>query len=106
LEPIMGISSRRTVRCTLCGGGLSIRWGPMVHPADLLCDPCLRAEWRAPATEAALEARCAQNGVIGMGHAELAAVIARKVGQLRESVPTADELEALLAARARDPFEA
>jgi hypothetical protein len=96
-------TSLRPMSCTVCRGTFTMFSGQMVHPADVVCDDCVRALWEQIAREGAesVEAGLAGRLEMRMGFAPevLAAQIARRVGDLREMLGTRAELEQALERR-------
>ncbi|MFZ5480676.1 MAG: hypothetical protein ACOZNI_28195 [Myxococcota bacterium] len=101
----MGWAALRTMVCTACRAHFPMFAGEMVHPADQLCDPCVRELWErlgregAESVEAGLAARIQSR--MGMAPEVLAAQIARRVQDLREMVPSRAELDLALEKRRR-----
>jgi hypothetical protein len=99
----MSWSAVRQMSCTVCKTSFGMYSGEMVHPADILCDECVRALWDQLAregeesVEAGLAARLEMR--MGFGPDILASQITRRVNDLREMVATRAELEVALQKR-------
>ncbi len=99
----MGFATRREVSCTLCSTGFGLRWGPMVHPADVLCDACITRLWElqpegTEAVERFVQPQLTQP-LMTMPVTDLLGGITERTERLREIVTTRAELEAMLLAR-------
>lgn len=98
----MGFATRRDLSCTLCSSSFRLRWGPMIHPADVLCDACITRLWELqPEGAAAVEGfvQPQLTTLMTMPVTDLLGAITERAERLREIVTTRAELEAMLLAR-------
>lgn len=93
----------REMSCTLCGQTFILRSGEMVHPADLLCDACIRDLYERLDREGAesVEHSLTPRSRYGLSPEVIAAQIVRRVQDLKDMVSTRVELEEALAHRRR-----
>lgn len=99
----MAWAALREMSCTLCGANFMIRSGEMVHPADLVCDACIRSLWDQLDREGAesVESSLTPRSRYGIGGPQLSAQIVRRVIDLKDLVGTRQELEVALEHRRR-----
>jgi hypothetical protein len=97
----MGWASVRQIGCTLCGESFSMRSGEMVHPADTVCDGCIRTLWERLGREGAesVEASLSPRPRYGIAAEALASQIVRRLQDLQEMVKDRAELETALQMR-------
>ncbi|MDP2314311.1 MAG: hypothetical protein Q8P41_15520 [Pseudomonadota bacterium] len=93
----------KQMSCTLCGASFPLVSGAMVHPADVLCAPCVLSLYDRLPTEplAALGAWCEARlkPRMGMMPPTLAQAIVDRLERLPDVVQSRAELEAMLARR-------
>lgn len=99
----MAWAALREMSCTLCGISFVIRSGEMVHPADLVCDGCIRSLWDRLDREGAesVEATLAPRPRYGLAPEVIAGQIVRRVIDLKDLVGSRAELELALEHRRR-----
>lgn len=94
-------SNTRDRTCTLCSASFRIHGPDMLHPADILCDPCIIMLWGSTQDGPTMEKAC--TGRIsadqGLDPAMVASAIVRRVHELRHVARSSDELEQVLASR-------
>lgn len=97
----MSWAALREMSCTLCGSAFVMRSGEMVHPADQVCDPCIRTLWDRLDREGAesVQVSLTPRSRYGLGPDVIAAAIVRRVVDLKDLVASRAELEVALAHR-------
>lgn len=101
----MSWAQLRPVKCSLCGARFKMLWGEMVHPADCLCDGCIRSLWaRADHTAPDVLGAELEAEFIAGGHIQwpgLGREMGRRAFRLRRMVSTEAELAEMLVQRAQ-----
>lgn len=97
----MDIPRPKKRTCTLCGAAFVLTGPAMANPADLLCNPCIRALWADPRPDAEIAADCVAriSPDLGLDPKHVATGMIHRMHDLRSMARSADELEQILGQR-------